>query len=1166
MKKIQPIYAVFFLLTFLYAFSNNPPSQTTGAPDERNCTRCHGPGNATFTGAVALQGLPEVVIPNTTYKVSIVTKATQGSPSRAGFQMVVLDGEANNAGNLTNAEGGARIRTIEGKNYVEHSPAQSFSGQDSVVWTVDWTAPSTIASDSIKIYINSILGNGSGSSNDLMVSNQITRAFQTAIALPVEITIEESNDLSCFGANDGSARVSANGGTGDITYQWSIGDSTGASISGLSIGRYVVTATDSEGMTSTATITINQPDEIVVSVDSITNVTCSSPIGSATAVISSGGVAPFTYLWDNGDTTATSNVLAGMRSVTVTDANQCMGTTTVNINEDNRAPIAFAGSDITVTCADENQATVQLDAFNTSAGTGVSYLWTTADGNIVSGDTTLAPVVDASGTYILTVTNGANGCTAADTTTVTFNTTLPTADAGMDQVLGCDDTNTVTLDGSGSSEGEAITYTWSTTDGTIISGSNTNMATVSGAGTYVLTVNNAATDCSATDTVLITQDATLPEVNLGGNVQIGCTDSDTLQVTATASTGDNITYAWTTADGTIFGDSTTLNLTIIGAGTYTLTATDTSTNCSASASFIATAVTPPTADAGTSDTLKCVDDTLILDGSESEGDNLVYNWTTTDGSILDGNNAIMATINAAGTYTLTVSDTITGCDATASVMISQLATDDLFAASGDAMQLTCANNTITLNGNGSTGNNIVYLWTTQEGNITEGASTLTPTIDAPGRYFLTVTDTITGCSAASSINISQEIDLPVADAGMEQTINCTNTTVTLDGSADRAFNLVYAWTTNNGNIVSGADTPTPTVSAGGTYFLTVVDTLTSCTSLVDSIVVMADAALPTVDVGTNLQLDCNTDTLTLMGSASIGENITTVWSTDDGNIIGDAGSLMPMVDAGGMYTLTVTDTVSGCTNSASIMVVVDTTTPTVVVGATEQLLCAGANLIINGMASGGTNFAYSWSTSDGSIASDEDSATVAIDSAGLFELMVINEDNGCATTASVMVTSVESPTIALDTINDSLVLVVTGGTMPYTYDWTGDEISVDSSLADLSNGDYSVTVTDANGCTDNLQFTIDMPSSIYNLSADIDNLQVYPNPAYQQFEINLAFHEVQTGSILIMNKVGQQVWQQPFADKTINFAIEVTDWTSGVYYMLIQTERGVRAEEIVVVK
>jgi len=1407
MKKLQPIYAVLLILFLLYAFSGNPPNANTGASGEGNCTNCHAAGNANFDGGVVVEGLPEVISPNTTYSLRVVTSVASGSPTRAGFQMVILDNANNNAGNFSNAGNSSTVMSQGGRNYFEHDGALSFNNTDSVAWTVEWTAPSSIASDSIKVYINSILGNGGGSGNDLMVSEQAAHGFETAVSLPIEVIILESNDLSCFEANDGAATVSANGGIAPYTYEWSI-DSTTAAISNLSIGRYIVTVTDAEGSISTATVTINQPEEILVSMDNIVPISCNEPVGSATISVT-GGVAPYTYLWSTDNTTSMVDLPAGTHSVTVTDANQCTSIDSVIINEDIRVPIAFAGVDELITCANANTENVQLDAFNTTTGTGVTYLWTTADGNIISGETTLMPIVDATGTYILTVTNGINGCTAVDTVIATFNTLLPTANAGSDQVIDCDNA-TATLDGSGSSQGEDLTYSWTsvdgdfmngentltpivtsagtyvltvervgnciavdsvvviqdadmpdadagmdaqltctttslilngtgsigdnitylwtTTDGHFVSGESTLMPVIDSAGTYILTVtnmvnnctamsavtvtentdlpiitagatmvltctdaslilngtgdmnavnayvwttadgnfvngdstlnprvdaagtytltatntltgcsnsssvmvmetiavptinagenkqidcanstvvldgsgsmddnitylwttingniiandtllmptvnaggiylltaSNTVTGCTASDTVEVIQDATLPQVTLSGDLQIGCADSDTIQIAGNATMGPNIIYQWTTDDGAVIGNTTTLQTMIVGVGIYTLTATDTFNNCSSSAVFAVTKVTPPMANAGADDVLNCVNENLVLDGSRSTGINLIFEWSTVEGNFVGVNNNAMPTIDAAGIYRLTVTDTLTGCMATDIVEITADTTSDLFAASGDAEQLTCGRTSLVLNATASAGENIIYKWTTEEGNIVIGGNSLTPTIDQPGKYVLTVRDTSKGCIAESSIKISQDTILPIVDIEGEQSLDCTTTSVTLVGRSDTEFNLAYTWTTMDGSIANGAMTPTPEVNAGGTYTLTVVDTFTSCAASA-SVTITADAALPMANAGIAQQLDCTKDTLLLAGTGSIGDDFTILWTTEDGNILNDPTSFAPMIDEPGTYILTVTDTTSGCNNSSSVVITEDIVKPIAEAGAAAQSFCDNSTLTINATASEGANFTYFWCTEDGGILNGAETATVEIDGAGLFEFIVTNTANSCKNVDTVLVTSLESPKFCLDTtINDKLALNVKGGTGNLLFNWTGEVPLVE----DLIPGDYNVTVTDENGCSDEIMFTVEESTSLEAIEESIESLQVFPNPTSDFVDVNLTFMEKQQGQILILNKMGQQVWQQNFANRMVNKSIAVNDWSGGVYYIMIQTEKGVKTEEIVVIR
>ena len=104
---------------------------------------------------------------------------------------------------------------------------------------------------------------------------------------------------------------------------------------------------------------------------------------------------------------------------------------------------------------------------------GVTYAWVASGGgHIVSGANTAEPVIDAAGTYTLTVTNPVNGCTATDVALVTLNNTPPNVSAGADKVLTC--TTTSVVAGSGSSTTPGVTYAWvASGGGHIVSGANT---------------------------------------------------------------------------------------------------------------------------------------------------------------------------------------------------------------------------------------------------------------------------------------------------------------------------------------------------------------------------------------------------------------------------------------------------------------------------------------------------------------------------------------------------------------------------------------------------------------------------------------------------------------------------------------------------------------------
>jgi subtilisin-like proprotein convertase family protein len=140
-----------------------------------------------------------------------------------------------------------------------------------------------------------------------------------------------THQVSCFGGTDGAAMVTAGGGEAPYTYSWSNSGNT-ASVSSLGAGTYSCTVEDARGCTSTATTTVTQPSSALTSTSSVIHESAGSGNGSI-ALMPSGGVQPYTYLWDNGQTGQTANGLtAGTYTCTITDANGCILVVTATVN------------------------------------------------------------------------------------------------------------------------------------------------------------------------------------------------------------------------------------------------------------------------------------------------------------------------------------------------------------------------------------------------------------------------------------------------------------------------------------------------------------------------------------------------------------------------------------------------------------------------------------------------------------------------------------------------------------------------------------------------------------------------------------------------------------------------------------------------------------------
>jgi len=163
-----------FMVTF-YAFSGNPPNGRTGAPGESTCAAagCHFSQNPNFAGSISVTGLDNELVPGQMYNLTITVNDANLNAVRGGFQLTnVGPSETATQGTFQNSSGNATITPNGMKTYVEHNPAQAFDAAGNAIFTVDWIAPMSVSGgNTIDFYMASVIGNGGGSSNDIVVTN-----------------------------------------------------------------------------------------------------------------------------------------------------------------------------------------------------------------------------------------------------------------------------------------------------------------------------------------------------------------------------------------------------------------------------------------------------------------------------------------------------------------------------------------------------------------------------------------------------------------------------------------------------------------------------------------------------------------------------------------------------------------------------------------------------------------------------------------------------------------------------------------------------------------------------------------------------------------------------------------------------------------------------------
>jgi len=234
------------------------------------------------------------------------------------------------------------------------------------------------------------------------------------ITAPSAITASTSvvNMVSCNGLNDGSASITANGGTPSYTILWDNGETTATAIS-LTAGMHSVTLTDANGCAITESIMITAPPGMTADTIVATEVSCSSSNDGTATITVSGGTASYTYTWDSGATTATATGLSiSMYSVTATDVNGCFVVATVQVPASSVPDLVVFTQTNEVSCGGMTDGAAIVSA--SFGHMPYTYLWDANAGNQTTATATGLEV----GVYMVTVTDN-NGCSSVDGVLIT---------------------------------------------------------------------------------------------------------------------------------------------------------------------------------------------------------------------------------------------------------------------------------------------------------------------------------------------------------------------------------------------------------------------------------------------------------------------------------------------------------------------------------------------------------------------------------------------------------------------------------------------------------------------------------------------------------------------------------------------------------------------------
>ncbi|MFN0176339.1 MAG: choice-of-anchor L domain-containing protein [Saprospiraceae bacterium] len=617
--------------------------------------------------------------------------------------------------------------------------------------------------------------------------------------------------INCYGQK-GSLQAS---GAGNNTFVWNTGQTT-ATISNLNPGTYTVTITNiGVSCTATSAVTLTEPTELFATA-SPHDVTCFGLVTGTAAVHPIGGTLPYTYVWNNGLLTdSISNLLAGTYTVTVSDANGCQKTTSMQVFEPaaiqiltalNRSPSCFGLSD------------GQLTTYAVGGTTPFVFVWNT--GQVNQGITNVA-----AGTYTVTATDG-NGCSQVKTETVTQPALLTSF--ATPEAVKCFGKNTGALHLDAAGGTPQYNAVWSGPNG--YSGNGLNIANLF-AGQYIATVTDSH-GCTSVSTANVSQPTelllALPAISdticfFGSNgtatvVGSGGTSPYTYQwdannqttPTATGLTSKKYhvtitdanscitsgetfvqqqeelnTHAETQASGchngfdgtgaviSIFYGATPANIAdftyqwntsppksgsavtgLQGGQTYIVTATD-KLGCTATATVLVGNPLPlETSVTGTSDT-KCKGDATGWASARADGGTAPYTWFWNGGTTP---NDSLAQGLFAGTYRVTITDA-NGCPGTSSVTIGEPSALQVNILPSHVKCFGESTGSAKASPSGGVGP-YQYVWA-------NGTSSVTIQNLPVGTYSLSVTDA-NGCTTPASVVVEQPSEAVGGTATMEE--------------------------------------------------------------------------------------------------------------------------------------------------------------------------------------------------------------------------------------------------------------------------------------------------------------------------------------------------------------------------------------------------------------
>lgn len=889
----------------------------------------------------------------------------------------------------------------------------------------------------------------------------VTSAFTVSVLQAVTITTATHNNVTCNGQNNGSIQVTATGaGTLSYTLQPGTVVTSNGFYPNMAAGSYTITASDGGPCPTSTVIVITQPPVINITNISSTAPSCIPGADGSITITANGGNSPYSYSVNNGPQQASNtflNLSIAVYTVKVTDASGCTKTSVFSLTN----PLAPSFTSLTsnqVACAGAASGTVT--AIVTGGVGTINYTINPLGLSNTSGIFSNLPV----NVYTVTASD-ANGC--AITSTIAIN---QPSQINWSSVTGTNITCNAASNGqiNALASGGVATYNYSVNPGGITNTSGSFNAL--GPNTYTVTVSDA-NGCTLTSTVSITQPPVLAWLSVG---KTNACNNVLGSITATLNGGTPF-YSFTLQPGAL--NNTNGSFTGLNPNTYTLTGTD-ANGCTVSTTLLVQQSPLIVMNSLTNTVPSCnPGNNATITAAASGGANpLLYNLN-------GGINQASGVFNGIGVsvYTIQVTDAI-GCTISSTINVSNPASPSI--SSTNATAILCygqQTSTLTTVAGGGTGT-LTYALTP---GILSNTTGIFPSIGA-NNYTVTVTDA-NNCSATTNFILSQP-PLLIWDSVDNRDVSCfggSNGLVTSSASGGTGL-ITYTLTPPGISNISGAF-----FGLGvGAYTLTATDS----NGCVISSAFLINQAPPIVwTTATSTPPSCvglSNGSITAMAS---GGNGSFEYTLQPGAVLNTTG-LFPNL-AAGSYTVTAKDAKS-CTLTTVITVLAPLPVSLGNVSTTLASCNPGCDGTATVSASGGTGtFTYSLNGAPFQAGTGFASLCAAV------YTVTVMDGNNCTGTGTFSITTANGPTaISVPVtpitcnglVNGSLSTSVTGGTGTINYQLQpGNVANTTGSFTGLGVNVYTITATDANGCTISTTASMTQPFPLLLTNTSVTNVSCF---------------------------------------------------------------------------